>query len=203
MKLCILCDRENKVKDDNVCSACRSMYKRFTTKRYFINLMGGKCVQCGCINIHCLEFDHLDPTQKIFCVGTHWSSRTFQELQEEVLKCQLLCSNCHQTKHNTFQRSVIDYFERQMPNKMTRKEKCQYRPQPKFRKVDRPTKEELQKLIWTTPTKEIAKSFGVSDKAIEKWCRCYELEKPPRGYWQKKKSNFPYDLSQYNNPNLS
>jgi hypothetical protein len=54
------------------------------------------------------------------------------------------------------------------------------------RKVDRPTKEELEKLVWEKPTLQIAKDFGVSDKAVEKWCRAYEIEKPPRGYWVKK-----------------
>ena len=53
------------------------------------------------------------------------------------------------------------------------------------RKVERPSKEELQKLIWEIPTIHVAKKFGVSDKAIEKWCKAYEIGKPPRGYWAK------------------
>jgi hypothetical protein len=55
------------------------------------------------------------------------------------------------------------------------------------RKVIRPSKEELFKLIWEKPTLQLAKEFGVSDKAIEKWCKFYEIEKPPRGYWAKKR----------------
>jgi hypothetical protein len=54
------------------------------------------------------------------------------------------------------------------------------------RKVPRPSKEELQKLVWEKPTTQIAKDFGLSDKAIEKWCKAYGIEKPPRGYWVKK-----------------
>ncbi|RAM48904.1 MAG: hypothetical protein C6Y22_25155 [Hapalosiphonaceae cyanobacterium JJU2] len=54
------------------------------------------------------------------------------------------------------------------------------------RKVERPSKEELQKLVWEKPTTQIAKDFGVSDKAVEKWCKVYGIEKPPRGYWIKK-----------------
>lgn len=53
------------------------------------------------------------------------------------------------------------------------------------RKVVRPSKDELEKLTWSKPTSQIAKDFGVSDKAIEKWCKAYEIEKPPRGYWAK------------------
>ena len=52
-------------------------------------------------------------------------------------------------------------------------------------KVVHPTSEELNKLLWEKPTLAIAKDFGVSDKAIEKWAKAYGLTKPPRGYWAK------------------
>lgn len=54
-----------------------------------------------------------------------------------------------------------------------------------LRRTIRPSKEELKKLIWTKPTTHIAKDFGVSDKAVEKWCKAYGIDKPPRGYWAK------------------
>jgi predicted nucleic acid-binding Zn ribbon protein len=53
------------------------------------------------------------------------------------------------------------------------------------RRAVRPSKEELAKLIWEMPTTKVAKQFGVSDKAIEKWCKDCDVEKPPRGYWAK------------------
>lgn len=59
-----------------------------------------------------------------------------------------------------------------------------YKPR-NTRKVERPNAEELHKLVWSEPTTEIAKKFGVSDKAIEKWCKIYNIDKPPRGYWMK------------------
>lgn len=54
------------------------------------------------------------------------------------------------------------------------------------RKVERPSKEELGKLVWEKATAQIGRDFGVSDKAVEKWCKAYGVEKPPRGYWVKK-----------------
>jgi Zn finger protein HypA/HybF involved in hydrogenase expression len=54
------------------------------------------------------------------------------------------------------------------------------------RKVKRPSQEDLVRMIWSKPTSQLAKDFGVSDKAIEKWCKAYGIEKPPRGYWAKK-----------------
>lgn len=59
-------------------------------------------------------------------------------------------------------------------------------PRLSARKVERPSKEELQKLLWEKPTTLVAKDFGVSDKAIAKWAKSYGLSKPPRGYWKKK-----------------
>jgi len=50
-----------------------------------------------------------------------------------------------------------------------------------IRKVKkRPSQEELQKLIHEHPMTHIGKMFGVSDNAIRKWCKSYEIEIPKR-----------------------
>jgi hypothetical protein len=57
------------------------------------------------------------------------------------------------------------------------------------RKVpQRPSKEELKKLLWEVSTAQIAKTYGVADHTIAKWAKAYDLDKPPRGYWAKQKS---------------
>lgn len=48
------------------------------------------------------------------------------------------------------------------------------------------SKQDLERLVWEMPCTEIAKLYGVSDKAIEKRCKLLGVDKPPRGYWQKK-----------------
>lgn len=60
------------------------------------------------------------------------------------------------------------------------------RKYPERYKVQRPTCEELSKLLWEIPTTHIAARYGVSDKAISKWAKDYQIEKPPRGYWRRK-----------------
>lgn len=55
------------------------------------------------------------------------------------------------------------------------------------RKVSRPDREVLAELVWLIPTSLLAVKFGVSDKAIAKWCNRYGVPKPPRGYWGKVK----------------
>ena len=55
-------------------------------------------------------------------------------------------------------------------------------------KIQWPSKEELEKLLWEKPTTHIAKDLGVSDKAVEKHIKKLNLTKPPRGYWVKQKN---------------
>jgi LysM repeat protein len=43
------------------------------------------------------------------------------------------------------------------------------------RRSERPSKEELFELIKTTPFLQIGKMYGVSDNAIRKWCKAYNL----------------------------
>jgi 5-methylcytosine-specific restriction endonuclease McrA len=43
------------------------------------------------------------------------------------------------------------------------------------RKVERPSKEELNKLIQTKSFLQIAKEYGVSDNGVRKWCKYYGL----------------------------
>lgn len=63
--------------------------------------------------------------------------------------------------------------------------KCSRKKNGRKPKIVWPSKEELQKLVWGKPTTALAKELGVSDKAIDKWCKKYKINKPPRGYWRK------------------
>ena len=73
--------------------------KRIDRKRkhrqYLIEMLGGKCLGCGTIKN--LQFDHIDRTQKSFCIGSSLASK-LEKLVEEAKKCQLLCETCHQHK---------------------------------------------------------------------------------------------------------
>lgn len=53
------------------------------------------------------------------------------------------------------------------------------------RKTNRPTSDELSKMVWSMPSTHISKMFGVSDKTISKWCEKYGINKPGQGYWTK------------------
>lgn len=59
------------------------------------------------------------------------------------------------------------------------------RDRPGNRRFD-PSQEELTRLVWEMPIRDVAKNLGVSDVAVHKRCKKYEIEKPPRGYWLRK-----------------
>lgn len=47
----------------------------------------------------------------------------------------------------------------------------------------RPTKSQLERMVWLMPASSIAEIYGVSDVTVGKWCAEYEIQKPGRGYW--------------------
>lgn len=55
-------------------------------------ILGKICAVCGATQD--LEFDHIDPTTKDFSIGRLWSVSK-DRYNKELLKCQVLCKNCH------------------------------------------------------------------------------------------------------------
>lgn len=73
-----------------------------------IQSLGGACVICGTTNN--LDFDHVDPTTKLFTISSGLS-RTESVFWAEVAKCQLLCRPHHVEK------SSSEISEAQLGNK--------------------------------------------------------------------------------------
>lgn len=54
------------------------------------------CQFCGYnANSAALDFDHIDPTQKLFKVASDNMTRSLRSIMREMRKCRVLCSNCH------------------------------------------------------------------------------------------------------------
>ena len=88
-----------------------------------------------------------------------------------------LCPNCH---------SQTDTYAGKRFKKSPKIKKGRGGPKPWLRKTDRPSKEELENLVNSYPMTTIAKRYGVSDNAIRKWAKSYDIQIPNRrGYWQK------------------
>jgi NAD-dependent dihydropyrimidine dehydrogenase PreA subunit len=54
------------------------------------------CELCG-YNAHgvALDFDHIDPSNKIFNVSSRFMNLSLVKIFEELRKCRVLCANCH------------------------------------------------------------------------------------------------------------
>lgn len=85
-----------------------------------------------------------------------------------------LCPNCH-TQTDTYS-----------GKKNKKNKEYTYKPRFHLRKVERPCKEELEKLIKVLPFTHIGKKYGVSDNSVRKWVKNYGIKlKSKRGYQQK------------------
>ena len=60
-----------------------------------LEYLGGKCVKCG--TIHNLQFDHIKREGKKYEISSRVNNK-FDNLKEELDKCQLLCAPCHLDK---------------------------------------------------------------------------------------------------------
>lgn len=59
----------------------------------------GCCVDCGEDRWQCLDFDHIDPSQKtndIKYLSHH--SFSLEIVKKELSKCELRCANCHRVR---------------------------------------------------------------------------------------------------------
>ena len=74
----------------------------YMQKRYYLRIeeaklrLGGKCNKCGSKDN--LQFDHIDPSTKSFAIAKYIASCFEKKFEEEIIKCQLLCEECHKKK---------------------------------------------------------------------------------------------------------
>ena len=177
------------------CRACLYAYQAErwrSRKKKAIELMGGKCGRCGyCRNYSALEFHHLDPSQKDFDFNVG-RRRSWDKLVVELKKCVLLCSNCHREEHHpeTAMNGEVYAVDPHMNTTLKPTGKCPSCQTDVFgtkhcshacaqssqRRAKRPSREELEDLIRTTPFTRIGEKYGVSDNAIRKWADHYGIE---------------------------
>ena len=104
MSTCKICSKEfNQLQDRTRtrCNACNTKLRRYKNKIRAIDLLGGKCVRCG-FDKHpaALEFHHKDSSTKRFEIGGVWN-KAWKSIEEEIMKCEILCSNCHRIEHSS------------------------------------------------------------------------------------------------------
>jgi hypothetical protein len=58
------------------------------------------------------------------------------------------------------------------------------------------TREELYKLVWSTPLTTLATQYIISSQAIRKLCDNMQIPLPINGHWEKEKHNKPLEIIQ-------
>jgi len=88
-----------------------------------------------------------------------------------------LCPNCHSQTENYAGKSTKKKFFCQKCNSQTKgySELCIKCSSFNTRKVERPSKEDLEKEILNNSMVSIGKKYGVSDNAIRNWCQSYNI----------------------------
>lgn len=84
----------------------RKIQKRNVTYVHQAKTKIGGCQKCNkkvCAedeaNFSAFDFDHIDPSQKVFCISKMmFSEYSLKTIQKEIDKCQLLCAGCHWLK---------------------------------------------------------------------------------------------------------
>lgn len=194
-------DNYDKKKDLNSNTLFNEDSRGLIRKLQLIDSKGGKCEYCGYNkNIAALDFHHLNPDEKEFSLDKRTlGNKSMEKILKEANKCKLLCSNCHREEHNPeaslnnmiqFKNDNIIKFNPKTfnPDYIPNKKYCECGEEISYdakqcrncyiisrQTVKRPNKEELLELIKTTPFLTIGKQFGVSDNAIRKWCKAYDL----------------------------
>jgi len=82
------------------CNTCRSRAERQKRKKQIVANMGGKCEICGYDkSVAALDFHHRDEKEKKFEISSNLRKK-WNELEHELKKCMLICSNCHRELHS-------------------------------------------------------------------------------------------------------
>jgi hypothetical protein len=61
------------------------------------------CMFCDEKEPCCLDFHHKDKKNKIACISTLVSKKSWKNIEIEIQKCVIVCSNCHRKLHKGIQ----------------------------------------------------------------------------------------------------
>lgn len=184
--------------------------KGLLRKLLLIKERGNKCEKCGYNkNITALEFHHLKDKQFTLDIR-NLGRKSIDVIKEEVNKCLLLCSNCHQELHHpeysieemekmlesynidsltiektknvndinvNLKKTLQKHYCIDCGKEITRSAKlrCKECSDREARKTEWPEKDVLLQLVLTTPMTKIGEQYGVSDNAVRKWCKHYNI----------------------------
>jgi predicted HNH restriction endonuclease len=81
----------------------RKKKRRDLIKLACIQYLGGVCMKCHHRqHPSTFDFHHRNPNNKVFSISAaiYKDDLTFEQIKDELDKCDLLCSNCHRLLHS-------------------------------------------------------------------------------------------------------
>jgi hypothetical protein len=172
--------------------------KRTGNKLKAVKYKGGKCDKCGYKkNLAALDFHHIDPNEKEENFQNIIRRSKWEDIKKELDKCVLLCRNCHSEIHNPRLDLTHGDIKAILNNRLQNVvQKCPICGEDAFGKrfcsrkcagigschtkvKNRPTKNELKKMLKTMSFVEIGKKYGVSDVAVHYWLRGKRKRRSP------------------------
>jgi len=72
---------------------------KWAKKLKYINMIGGKCINCGCQDIRCLEFHHESDKENVISELLKVSND--EKIEKEIVKCKVMCARCHSIYHHS------------------------------------------------------------------------------------------------------
>lgn len=155
------------------------------------NLISYKCAQCDNLGLWngkqlILQLDHKNGINtdnrlenlRFLCPNCHSQTETYagNKFKRKINTCSdcgvEITKDAKQCKKCTF--DLVNYHRRNIKYQ---------------NKITWPSKEEMSILVWEKSSVLLSKELGISDSAIGKFCKKHNINKPPRGYWMKQKTN--------------
>lgn len=104
--------KSGKERRANECIECRKQREmdRYIKLYDLIFSYREPCVVCGEPRKYLIDFHHRDPDAKEFTVS-HWRQRSLNLLENELMKCDTLCKNCHAEYHYLHNHFDVTYDE--------------------------------------------------------------------------------------------
>lgn len=113
-------------------------------------------------NSECIQWNNAEDylVEKYFSFGNHYLDSKEKYVNRNTTLVKSKQKNCYQNCGKEISYNAVY---------------CQECSQVLSRKVDRPKRQELKELIRSKPFTQIGKIYGVTDNAIRKWCKQYDL----------------------------
>jgi hypothetical protein len=80
------------------CTTCKSREQYQKRDKLLSEIKNVPCMDCGNnFPPECMDFDHRDPSTKLFGVGDR-RDKGIKIILDEISKCDIVCANCHRIR---------------------------------------------------------------------------------------------------------